>query len=76
MERKCLADERKDLHPFHYGRDSGHDVVCCVMAYYDSVGCTAQRVQCNSGPIFLGQPDRYDYGFYRNHIRCVHGDNE
>ncbi len=40
------------------------------------LGGAARAVQRNPSPFFLGQPDRYDYGFYRNHIRCVHGDNE
>ena len=68
VERGCLADERKAFHSFHYGRGSGHDVGCCVMAYHDSVGCTAQRVQCNSGPIFLGKPDCSDGILHHNSI--------
>ena len=67
-ERKCLADERQNFCLVRHGRDSGHDVGCCVMAYYDSVGCTAQRVQCNSGPIFLGKPDCSDGILHHNSI--------
>ena len=55
MERKCLADERKDLHPFHYGRDSGHDLGRCDLGSYDYAGGAAQRRQHNPPALLLGE---------------------
>ena len=75
-ERRCLAHEGETLHNFYHGRDSGHDLGRCGLGCHDRTGSTALAVQRNPIALILGQPDRYDYGFYRNHIRCVHGDNE
>lgn len=76
MERKCLADERKDLHPFHYGRDSGHGLGFSGLGDNVAAGSAAQRFQYGTGPKFLGQSGICYYGFYHNYNRRLNGDRQ